>query len=71
MAFPCARISGALTEICACTRCPASHAAGFLAEYVERARLAAEALLNGERLHRINSWQMVRRRASGIATEVC
>jgi integrase len=29
--------------------------------------------LNGERLHRINAWQMVQRRAkaSGIATEVC
>jgi integrase len=32
-----------------------------------------EAVLNGERLHRTNAWQMVRRRAkaAGIATEVC
>ena len=32
-----------------------------------------EAQLNGERLHRINAWQMVRRRAkaAGITTEVC
>jgi hypothetical protein len=32
-----------------------------------------EAQLNGERLHRTNAWQMVRRRAkaAGITTEVC
>jgi integrase/recombinase XerD len=32
-----------------------------------------EAMLNGERLHRTNAWQMVRRRAkaAGITTEVC
>jgi integrase len=32
-----------------------------------------EAQLNGERLHRNNAWQMVRRRAqaAGITTEVC
>jgi integrase len=63
---------------------------GYLAEYVERARLAEagraalfqaikycpmvrEAELNGERLHRINAWQMVWRRAkaAGITTKVC
>jgi hypothetical protein len=64
---------------------------GYLAEYIERARLGevarvplfqaikyrpygrGEAQLNGERLHRTNAWQMVRRRgkAAGITTEVC
>ena len=64
---------------------------GYLAEYIERARLGevarvplfqaiksrpygrGEAQLNGERLHRTNAWQMVRRRAraAGISTEVC
>ena len=70
---------------------PCHHTLGYLAEYIERARLGevvrvplfqviksrpygrGEAQLNGERLHRTNAWQMVRRRAraAGITTEVC
>jgi site-specific recombinase XerD len=54
---------------------------GYLAEYIERARLDEagraplfqEAILNGARLHRTNAWAMVRRRAkaAGITTQVC
>jgi hypothetical protein len=71
---------------------PCHHALeGYLAEYMERARLAeaarvplfqaiksrpdrrGEAQRNGERLHRINAWAMVSRRAKAadITTEVC
>jgi site-specific recombinase XerD len=72
--MPCHHtLEGYLAEYIECARLTDAGKAPLFQAVKVRPYGRGEAELNGERLNRINAWQMVRRRAkaAGIATQVC